>query len=234
MTDLPASGLPRRRLPDASQPDASQPDASLPETGQALPDWDPLLRLAHWGIAVVVIANCAFTKEGGSVHIAFGWVGLALLLLRLIWGFVGPREARFSSFPPNPMAAIRHLSGLLRGRAPHTPSHNPAGAMMAYALWACLAVLILTGLGMSGASPFRQAELEAAVAAGDWSVLIEEDSDENGQGSYGEVLEEMHDVAANLILILAVLHVAGVAVESRVMRRNLVMPMLISRRRRRT
>lgn len=188
------------------------------------------MRLAHWGIAVVVIANYAFTKEGGSVHIAFGWAGMALLLLRLIWGFVGPREARFASFPPNPMAALRHLGGLLRGKAPHYPSHNPAGAMMAYALWACLAVLMLTGLGMSGLSPFAQADLEAAVADGDWSVLVDEDGEAEGASPYGDVLEEVHEVAANLIVILALLHVAGVAVESRAMRRNLVAPMLIARR----
>jgi cytochrome b len=202
----------------------------LPPKGQALPSWDPLLRLAHWGIAGVVLANYAFTKEGGSVHIALGWVGMALLLLRLIWGFVGPREARFASFPPNPMAALRHLGGLLRGKAPHYPSHNPAGALMAYALWACLAVLMLTGLGMSGLSPFAQADLEAAVAEGDWSVLVEEDGDAEGESPYGDVLEEVHEVAANLILILAVLHVAGVAVESRALRRNLLAPMLITRR----
>lgn len=202
----------------------------LPPKGQALPHWDPLLRLAHWGIAVVVIANYAFTKEGGSVHIAFGWAGMALLLLRLIWGFVGPREARFASFPPNPLAALRHLGGLLRGKAPHYPSHNPAGAMMAYALWACLAVLMLTGLGMSGLSPFAQADLEAAVADGDWSVLVEEDGEAEGESPYGDVLKEVHEVAANLIVILALLHVAGVAVESRAMRRNLVAPMLIARR----
>lgn len=202
----------------------------LPPTGQALPSWDPLLRLAHWGIAGVVLANYAFTKEGGSVHIALGWAGMALLLLRLIWGFVGPREARFASFPPNPMAALRHLGGLLRGKAPQYPSHNPAGALMAYALWACLAVLMLTGLGMSGLSPFAQADLEAAVAEGDWSVLVEEDGDAEGESPYGDVLEEVHEVAANLILILAVLHVAGVVVESRALRRNLLAPMLITRR----
>jgi cytochrome b len=202
----------------------------LPPKGQALPHWDPLLRLAHWGIAAVVLANYAFTKEGGSVHIALGWAGMALLLLRLIWGFVGPREARFASFPPNPMAALRHLGGLLRGTAPQYPSHNPAGALMAYALWACLAVLMLTGLGMSGLSPFAQADLEAAVAEGDWSVLVEEDGDAEGESPYGDVLEEVHEVAANLILILAVLHVAGVAVESRALRRNLLAPMLITRR----
>lgn len=202
----------------------------LPPKGQALPSWDPLLRLAHWGIAAVVLANYAFTKEGGSVHIALGWAGMALLLLRLIWGFVGPREARFASFPPNPMAALRHLGGLLRGKAPQYPSHNPAGALMAYALWACLAVLMLTGLGMSGLSPFAQADLEAAVAEGDWSVLVEEDGDAEGESPYGDVLEEVHEVAANLILILALLHVAGVAVESRALRRNLLAPMLITRR----
>jgi cytochrome b len=202
----------------------------LPPKGQALPSWDPLLRLAHWGIAVVVIANYGFTKEGGSVHIALGWAGMALLLLRLIWGFVGPREARFASFPPNPMAALRHLGGLLRGKAPQYPSHNPAGALMAYALWACLAVLMLTGLGMSGISPFAQADLEAAVAEGDWSVLVEDDGEAEGESPYGDVLEEVHEVAANLILILALLHVAGVAVESRAMRRNLLAPMLITRR----
>jgi cytochrome b len=202
----------------------------LPPKGQVLPSWDPLLRLAHWGIAGVVLANYAFTKEGGSVHIALGWAGMALLLLRLIWGFVGPREARFASFPPNPMAALRHLGGLLRGKAPQYPSHNPAGALMAYALWACLAVLMLTGLGMSGLSPFARADLEAAVAEGDWSVLVEEDGDAEGENPFGDVLEEVHEVAANLILILAVLHVAGVAVESRALRRNLLAPMLITRR----
>ena len=202
----------------------------LPPKGQALPHWDPLLRLAHWGIAGVVLANYAFTKEGGSVHIALGWAGMALLLLRLIWGFVGPHEARFASFPPNPIAALRHLGGLLRGKEPKYPSHNPAGALMAYALWACLAVLMLTGLGMSGLSPFAQADLEAAVAEGDWSVLVEEDGDAEGESPYGDVLEEVHEVAANLILILALLHVAGVAVESRALRRNLLAPMLITRR----
>jgi cytochrome b len=91
-------------------------------------------------------------------------------------------------------------------------------------------VITLTGLGMSGISPFAQADLEAAVAEGDWSVLVEDDGEAQGESPYGDVLEEVHEVAANLILILAVLHVAGVAVESRAMRRNLLAPMLITRR----
>jgi cytochrome b len=121
------------------------------------------------------------------------------------------------------MAALRHLRGLLGGNVKTHPSHNPAGAMMAYALWACLGVIILTGLGMSGLSPLKQAEMEAAVAAGDWSVVVKEEGQEP---FFGEILEEVHEVAANLILFLAVLHVAGVVIEQRVMRRNLIAPML--------
>lgn len=202
--------------------------AGLPQSGQALPVWDPLLRLMHWGIAAAVLANYALTKEGGSVHIAVGWAGLGLLILRMFWGFVGPREARFATFAPNPWAALRHLKDLLRGQVAHYPSHNPAGAMMAYALWACLGVLTLTGIGMAGVSPFKQAELEAAVAAGDWSAVVEEE--EKDESPFGEALAEVHEIAANLILILAFFHVAGVIVESRAMGRNLVIPMLISRK----
>ena len=207
--------------------------AGLPPTGQAtpLPNWDPLLRLTHWGIAIVVLGNYALTKEGGAVHIALGWAGLALLALRLIWGFVGPTPARFTSFLPNPLAGLRHLAGLLRGKAPHYPSHNPAGALMAYALWACLAVLTGTGLIMTGGrTPMAQAAQEAAVAAGDWAALVEEGQGGDKETRLGEILEEVHEVAANLILLLALLHVAGVVVESRVMGSNLLRPMLIARR----
>lgn len=209
---------------------ANTPNSRLSPTGQAapLPNWDPLLRLAHWGIAAVVIGNYFLTKEGGAVHVILGWVGMALLVLRLIWGVFGPDEARFATFPARPFAALRHLAGLMRGQADVYPSHNPAGAMMAYALWACLAVIVATGLGMSGLSPLKQAEVEAAVAAGDWSVVVEEK-----ENPFREVLEEVHEVAANLILLLAVLHVAGVFVEGRVMRRNLVAPMLLARKGRR-
>lgn len=213
----------------AKNPFSGMSPKSLSQTGQAvaLPHWDPLVRLVHWGLATVVIGNQVATKSGGSVHVALGWVGLALLILRLVWGFLGPDEARFSAFPPNPLAALRHLGGLMRGRAPHFPSHNPAGAMMAYALWACLGIVMLSGLAMSGLSPFKQAEAEAAVAAGDWSVLVEQDV---GEGRYAEAMEEVHEVAVNLILVLAVLHVAGVFVEGRVMRRNLLAPMLFARK----
>ncbi|EAV42674.1 hypothetical protein SIAM614_26968 [Stappia aggregata IAM 12614] len=204
------------------------------EGAQSPPDlWDPLVRISHWLIAAAVIANGLINKGGGTIHIWIGWGVLGLLALRFVWGFLGPAEARFSAFLPDPRAAVSHLIDLVRGKPRHYRSHNPAGAIMVYALWACLVVVTGTGLYMTGAkSPITIAEEKAAVAAGDWSVLVKEDDDEGeDKSALGEAAEEVHEIAANLMLVLALIHVAGVAVESRVMKRNLVRPMLVGRNR---
>lgn len=193
--------------------------------------WDPVVRLTHWSIAVIVLLNAVLTEGGSSLHVWAGWIGLGLLALRFLWGFLSPGEARFSAFPPAPRAAFGHLVSLLTGQAREHSSHNPAGAMMAYALWATLIVLSATGLYMTGGkTPMQMDDVRATVATGDWSVLVE-DSEEGETGSeFGEVVEEMHGVAGNLILVLVLLHLAGVVVESRALRRNLVQPMLFGRR----
>jgi cytochrome b len=204
-----------------------------PRTKATPPDlWDPVVRITHWGLAGIVLMNAVVTEGGSLLHVWLGWIGMSLLLLRLVWGGLGPREARFSAFPPNPRAALSHLRDLVTGRVGAYPSHNPAGALVIYAFWALLAVVTVTGLIMtSGQTPMQVARDKAAVASGDWSVLVTEEDDDGGEGRYGDLAEEVHGVAANLILLLAVLHIAGVVVESRAMRRNLVAPMIVGRRR---
>jgi cytochrome b len=184
--------------------------------------WDPVVRVSHWGIALAVLLNAVLTEGGGIIHIWIGWTALALLVIRVIWGFVGPREARFAAFPPSPAGALSHLRDLVAWRPKHYASHNPAGALMAYVMWAALAVVIGTGIAMTGTGPFGALERKAAVETEDWSTLDLGES----KGEAGEVLKEVHEVAGNLLLILAALHVGGVVIESRAMRRNLVRPML--------
>lgn len=195
--------------------------------------WDPVVRLTHWTLAAAVIANGLLSEPGGAVHVWIGWAALAVLALRLFWGLIGPPEARFTAFLPDPRAAIAHLVDLLRGRPREEhASHNPAGALMAYALWACLAVVIATGLVMTGGrSPVAIAEEKAAVAAGDWSVLLDEnESAGHDESGVGDIVEEVHETVANLMLLLAILHVGGVVVESRALGRNLVRGMIMGRR----
>ncbi|MFM7332864.1 MAG: cytochrome b/b6 domain-containing protein [Tabrizicola sp.] len=209
------------------------PAAAAVKTSPSL--WDPVVRLTHWGIAVSVLLNALLDEGGSLLHVSVGWIVMALLVMRMVWGVLGPAEARFSAFPPNPITALRHLRQLIAGRVQDYPSHNPAGAMMAYVFWATLAVVTVTGLYMTGgATPMQVAEEKAAVASGDWSALIKADDGESSDEdkSLRHTAEEVHDVAANLLLFLATLHIAGVFVEGRAMRRNLVKPMLLGDTRR--
>ncbi len=189
--------------------------------------WDPVVRLSHWGIAVSVLGNALMTEGGSLAHVLIGWTAMAMLVLRLVWGVLGPREARFSAFPPNPAGAVAHLRRVFSGDKPRDyPSHNPAGALMVYVFWLALAVVVATGLVMTGgATPMQVAADKAAVASGDWAALVR-DGDTDQDSVLGEAAEEVHEVAANLLLILAALHVAGVFVEGRLLRRNLLAPML--------
>lgn len=218
-----------------SQGQDNQGGVTAPSPTAAVHVWDPLVRITHWAVAMAVLANGLINKSGGTAHIWIGWGVLAILALRFAWGFFGPSEARFAAFLPNPRAALRHLRAVLakvtgRGKGlAEYPSHNPAGAMMIYALWGALAVVVMTGLVMTGGqSPVQLAAQQAAVAAGDWSVMIEGDSEGQRDDDANEWAEDVHEIAANLVLLLALIHVGGVALESRALGRNLVRPMLIS------
>ena len=204
-----------------------------PPTGNAgRRGWDPLVRLTHWGIALAVLLNGLLLEEGKTFHVWVGYAAFGLLLLRLLWGLVGTGNARFSSFPPSLSAARAHLRDLLEWRHRDYPSHTPLGAWMAYTLWALLLVVALTGVAMEN-DPFPQnGGEEPAGWASYFSEHDEEEEDEHGEGRNGEhddeegLLGEVHETAANLILILAALHVAGVGVESRLSGVNLVRRML--------
>lgn len=213
------------------------PSRANPASAEPPRLWDPVIRLSHWSIAALVLLNAVLTRGGSPLHIWAGWAGLAILALRLLWGIVGPAEARFSAFPPNPAAAFRHLTQLLRGRPDPYPSHNPAGALMVYALWGLLALTIATGLVMTGGrTPMQASADQAAVDSGDWAALVkdgESGEDEADNEGFKEAAEEVHEVAANLILVLALLHVAGVFVEGRAMGRNLLRPMVLGDKTRR-
>lgn len=197
--------------------------------------WDLIVRISHWVIAAVVVDNTLLTKGGSSLHVWFGWIGMMFLILRLIWGLIGWAERRFAAFPPQPRAEFGHIRHLFKGKVPEYRSHNPAGALMIYALWATLAVVIGTGLVMTkGATPWEIGRQQAAVAAGDRSAVAVKaytgaGSEAAGEGSH--LVGTVHQLGGTLLLLLAVLHLAGVAAESVALRRNLVLPMVSGKRR---
>ena len=111
--------------------------------------WDPLVRLIHWSLALTILLNGVVTDAEGKPHEWIGYVSLGLVGIRLIWGVIGPKYARFSAFPPSPMRAMRHLRSILRGEPELHLSHNPLGTLMVYNLWLSVIALGVTGYMMT-------------------------------------------------------------------------------------
>ena len=110
--------------------------------------WDPIVRISHWSIALAVLANALVTEEGSGPHIWVGYGLGAILGLRLLWGLIGPSEARFAAFWPSPRKALAHLRDIRTGSVIPHASHNPLGALMVYAIWSCLLTIIATGIAV--------------------------------------------------------------------------------------
>ena len=194
--------------------------ATLQETTRR---WDPLVKITHWGVAAVVIINALIVGEGSIAHIWAGYTLAALLALRLLWGVIGTKSARFSAFPPNPARAFGHLRAIRAGKREQHVSHNPLGALMAYAIWGVLGVIIASGIAMAGPPPAIDASTTPAQ-------IISGEAHEDEHGEHGEyegregggeseeegeeLLEEVHETAVNLLYLLIPLHIAGVAFET--------------------
>lgn len=214
--------------------------------------WDPIVKLTHWGVVAAVIGNAILTEEGSGWHIWVGYGLAALLGLRLLWGLIGPVEARFSAFPPSLKRALAHIAEIRRGEVARHRSHNPLGAMMAYAIWATLLVIAGSGIAMSGPPPADPNAVsgengEAGTADGDQEVSDEaeehdsaalsignfliapafaDDGGEAGKGENDELFEEMHEIAVNLLYVLIALHLGGVVFETRRSGREIVGAMI--------
>ena len=71
--------------------------------------WDPFVRAFHWLLAALVIIAW-FTDEPLWLHTWFGYTAAVLVVLRVIWGFIGSREARFASFVRGPRVNLDRKS----------------------------------------------------------------------------------------------------------------------------
>src|SRR4051812_50230232 len=77
--------------------------------------WDAFVRVAHWTLVGCVIAAW-FTRD--AVHEALGYAALAVVALRIAWGFIGPRYARFGQFVCSPSQTLDYARAVAAGRAP--------------------------------------------------------------------------------------------------------------------
>ena len=158
--------------------------------------WDLPTRVFHWLLfaAVAVAYLTGGEEEGGqfTLHVGAGYLIAALLVFRIVWGFLGSEHNRFRDFIPTPTRVKEHVQGLLAGKPRHYAGHNPVGGIAIFAMIAILIATLYTGLFAQG--------------------------------------EELHETFANLILIVAGLHIAGVIAESVLTGENLVPAMIHGRK----
>jgi cytochrome b len=164
--------------------------------------WDPVVRVFHWLVVIGFTANMFVAEEGKLVHRWIGYGILVLIVVRLVWGFVGSAYARFSNFVPTPSALWRYVKALSAGREPRYIGHNPAAAIMMITLVLLLAFCGITGW-MQGLDAF-------------WG---------------NEWVQDVHKVSAYAILALAGVHALAAVVESLRHHENLIWSMITGRKR---
>jgi cytochrome b len=183
-------------MPPALSADARNSTASLVRV------WDAFVRIFHWSLVSLFILAFVTGDETEWLHLAAGYAIAVLILLRIIWGFVGPQHARFSDFVRTPREVIGYVRSAIPLRASRYLGHNPAGGAMIIALLAMLIGISASGFMMT----------TDAFWGAQW-------------------VEDLHECLVYTTLGLIALHVAGVVFSSIEHGENLVKAMITGRKR---
>ena len=191
--------------------------------------WDWFVRLFHWMVAVGFFIAYFTEDDLLALHVWAGYVVGVLVVMRILWGFVGPEYARFSDFVCSPMRAIRYLVALLGFRAKRYLGHSPAGGWMVLLLLCGLCITVWSGLELyavqENAGPL--ANIESSLSAQSAHADDGEGEHRVRRGSSGNRFwREGHELLANVMMFLVIVHVAGVFLASFVHRENLARSMV--------
>ncbi len=169
--------------------------------------WDLPTRVFHWCLALSVIGAFISVKIGGNAmiwHARFGYCALALILFRVIWGFIGPVHARFANFVKGP----RKVLASLRGEPWNGVGHNPLGALSVIVLIVVFGVQAGLGLFTTDEIAF-DGPLVKRVGS-DWAAFA----------------TRWHNRSEWLLIGLVILHIGAIVVHRVVRRHDLVRPMI--------
>ncbi|MEM7362400.1 MAG: cytochrome b/b6 domain-containing protein [Pseudomonadota bacterium] len=184
--------------------------------------WDLATRLFHWSL-VILVSTCLYTGLSGGLdemdlHMISGYGVLALLIFRLMWGFVGSTHARFLSFIVSPHRAWRYLRSLENSSrheqpdANYPPGHNPLGGYAIVVMIALLLSQAVTGLFAS----------DDIFIEGPLMHLVSYDQ--------SRTLTGIHHLVSKLLMGLIGLHLLAVMVHEILLKDRIVWPMITGRK----
>ena len=175
------------------------------------PLWDIPTRICHWSF-VFVIAFSWWSAENDHLewHTWSGFTLLALLLFRIVWGFIGSDTARFNHFLRGPSAVINYAKQLTIRNTPPARGHNPMGGWSVVVLLTAMVVQVVLGLF---------AEDVDGLASGPLSYTVSYDT--------ARWAAEIHEEFFNVLMFFVVLHVVFVFFYLFYKKDNLIVPMII-------
>lgn len=94
--------------------------------------WDRFIRTFHWLLVLCFCLNYFWLEPGGSFHQAVGYTAATLVIIRIIWGFTGPPNARFHNFLPSVVGIKEHVAELRHRKVNQGQGHNPLGGLMVF------------------------------------------------------------------------------------------------------
>lgn len=175
--------------------------------------WDLFVRVFHWLLVAGFFTAYLVEDEMLGLHVWSGYLVFSLVVLRIVWGFIGSKHARFSDFVFGPRKIARYTRQVITFKAPRYIGHNPAGGAMIILLFLCVLIISFTGFVLLGAETQSGLPGDLALALG-------------AVGEHAaEAVEELHEFFANLALLLVFIHIASVIFESLFHKENLVRSM---------
>lgn len=198
------------------------------------PIWDPLVRIGHWTLVIAFFTAYLSGDDLFNIHKWAGYVVAGYVLVRIVWGLIGTRHARFTNFVRGPGAVLGYLRGLFTGHVKDYAGHNPAGGAMVVAL--LFSLLVTTGSGMAlyavedNAGPLAGIVTEETFAPMASAFGEEGEHGRDEESGAEELLEGVHKAFVYITLALIGLHLAGVVASSLAHKQNLARTMVTGRK----
>jgi len=167
--------------------------------------WDLPTRLFHWLFAAAVLGAIATDLlDNITWHSYCGYTALVLVVFRIIWGFVGPHHARFSSFVPS----LSGLKAFLKDQTLSPLGHNPLGALSVIAMLLIVLVQATSGLFTDDEISFQ----------GPLSKFLSEDM--------VKFMNQIHSTNHVLVYGIVALHLIAILYYQKIKKNNLIGPMV--------
>jgi cytochrome b len=162
--------------------------------------WPIYTRIIHWLIASSFGLAFIFSlkEELLNYHVAVGIIFGLMLVYRIIWGFIGSKYAKFSTFKLSPAKLKFYFVEKVQNRWRKIPAgHNPASSWFTLIVLFVGSIISISGLLLYG---IQEGKGYLGFLNNDFYM-------------YMDILFKIHKYAAYTLLVWTIIHISGVLVE---------------------